>query len=256
MTSSSSPLIIRKKERSGKMDTKNTRRRTILYFSAIGLFTLISCILIFGMIDVSKSNVLLAIFWMFGFTVLTLNIGYVLVSAIAALLTKNKPPLKEKRLRLLPKTAVVYVVRNEHEALIRENMARSFADNRERNVDIWLLSNSDMDECVVAEKKVIAGLRKRFGSARVRYFKTRNNPLRRKHVCIRQWLDAYPEYRYFAVCDADSILPHGTLRRLVSKAEHPANKSIALFQSHISIVKRATYFSRFLSFGQDICQKI
>ncbi|MBL7071411.1 MAG: glycosyltransferase [Candidatus Omnitrophica bacterium] len=238
------------------MDTKNTRRHTIYYFSAIGLFTLVSCFLIFGMIDISESNVFLAIFWMFGFAVLTLNVGYVLVSAIAALLTKNMPSLKEKRLRHLPKTAVVYVVRNEHEVVIKENMAESFANNRERNVDIWLLSNSDIDECVVAEKRAIAGLQKRFGKRRVRYFQTRNNSLRRKHVCIHQWLGAYPEYRYFAVCDADSILPHGTLRRLVSKAEHPANKSIALFQSHISIIKRATYFSSFLSFGQDICQGI
>ncbi len=91
------------------MDRKSYRTSTICHFAALGLFTIVSCYLIFGMINVPQSNKALAVFWMIGFTVLTLNVGYMLVSTIAALVTRKKPFLREAELDTLPNTAIVYL---------------------------------------------------------------------------------------------------------------------------------------------------
>lgn len=238
------------------MDRKSYRTSTICHFAAIGLFTIVSCYLIFGMINVPQSNKALAIFWMIGFTVLTLNVGYMLVSTIAALITRKKPFLREAEPDTLPNTAIVYIARNENAEALKENLTSSFRNNFEENVDIWLLSNSDFSEYVKDEQKLSLELKKEFGGHRFNYFQTYDNPLRRKHVCISQWINANLRYKYFIVCDADTLLPFGSIRKLVCKAEHPENRKIALFQTHISIIKKATYFSQLLGLSQDICQKI
>ncbi len=40
-----------------------------------------------------------------------------------------------------------------------------------------------------------------------------------------------PEYVYLYVCDADGMIPKGTLLKLLRKAEHPDNRDIAIFQA-------------------------
>ncbi|HWP48403.1 MAG TPA: glycosyltransferase family 2 protein [Candidatus Limnocylindrales bacterium] len=207
------------------------------------------------MINFSSSNLFLAVFWMSGFVILTFNVGYMFISSLVSFLLKEDR-LKEKDLWILPPTAIVYVVRNEEEEVLLNSMYGSFRDNFREQVDLWLLSNSDLEEYIDGEKRVISTLRKYFGENRVRYFQTRKNPLRRKHICIQEWLAAYPEYKYFLVCDADSRLSSDSLLRLVQKAEHPENRDVVVFQSQINIQGATTYFAKFLGYGQDICQRI
>jgi len=225
------------------------------FFASLAALTFLSSFFICGMIDFSESNFFLACFWLLGFAVLTFNVSYMIVCSSIALLSKPDL-LPETEVLKMPKTAVIYVVRNEAEEVILKNLQASFQNNFLENADLWLLSNSDDENYIAMEKSVIARLQSIFGSGRACYFQTYENVLRRKHVCIQQWLKAFPEYEYFMICDADSVLPKDTLMKLFRKAEHPANRGIALFQSKINIGDRLTYFTRLMGHGQDICQRI
>lgn len=232
-----------------------TNLKSLLFMMSILLFTFLSSFWIYGTIDFSASNIFLSIFWMSGFVILTFNIGYMLISSIVAIFMKEER-FKEKDLLTIPNTAIFYVVRNEHEDVLFSNMYRSFQDNFIGNIDLWLLSNSDSEESVSGEKRVICRLRKYFGEDRVGYFQTKENPLRRKHICIQEWLKEHPEYKYFLVCDADSKLPVGTALKFIRKAEHPDNQDVVVFQSQINVQSKPTYFVKFLGSGQNICQRI
>lgn len=207
------------------------------------------------MIDFSRSNIFIAIFWMSGFVLLTFNIGYMLICSMIAIFSKADI-LNEQHLSDLPQTAIIYVVRNEDKSVLIQNMKASFQNNYKEHIDLWLLSNSDCEESIVNENKVIDHLRSMFGTERVGYFQTRKNVLRRKHVCVHEWLNEQRQYKYFVVCDADSILSEGSVERLIAKAEHPENTDIAVFQSQINVIGQKTYFSNLLGHGQDFCQRI
>ena len=56
--------------------------------------------------------------------------------------------------------------------------------------------------------------------------------------------------------DADSTIPHGTLTKLLAKAEHPENADIGIFQSAIYIVHDYSLFSRANAIGQYYAQKL
>jgi len=225
------------------------------FLISILLFTSLSSLWIYGTIDFPASNIFLSIFWMSGFVILTFNVGYMLVSAMVAFFMKEEP-LKEEHLRSIPNTAILYVVRNEDEEVLMSRMYHSFRDNFTDNLDLWLLSNSDSGEYLDREKRIISRLREYFGPERVGYFQTKRNPLRRKHICIQEWLRVHPTYKYFLVCDADSRLSAGSVLKLIRKAEHPDHRDIVIFQSQINIQGESTYFMKFLGSGQDICQRI
>lgn len=230
-------------------------KKPIYFLSAIFFFTFLSSYVVAGMINFHQSNPFLAAFWFGGFVLFTFNVGYMLVCSIVARFGKENL-LKEKKLTALPKTAITYVVRNEDYAVLLENLGVSFANNYDENIDLWLLSNSELEDVIEKEHQVVEKLCERFGAGRIGYFQTKNNPLRRKHVCIQEWLHANPQYSYLVVCDADSLLPSGSVAKLLSKAEHPDNICIVHFQSHINIIKGKTYFTNFLGHGQDFCQRI
>jgi membrane glycosyltransferase len=196
-----------------------------------------------------------AAFWMSGFVLLSLNVSYFVVTLVVWALT-NDTQLPEAALTTLPPTAIVYVVRNEPAKVVLGNLAYSLENNLVDHLDAWVLSNSDLDEYLAAEERVIETLRAQFGGRRVRYFRVSRNPLRRKHVCVHEWLVEHPEYQYVLICDADSQLPSGSVWRLVAKAEHPDNADVVLLQSQISVAEQPTPFVRILALTQDICQQL
>jgi len=231
------------------------KKKTIFFLSLILLFTFLSTYAVAGMVNLRHSNHFLTAFWLVGFVLFTFNVGYMLVCSLAALFCKETF-LKESNLAFFPKTAIIYVVRNENDSILLDNLTASFDNNPNENIDLWLLSNSDSEDFIAKERGLVEKLRGRFSPKKVGYFQTKNNPLRRKHVCIQEWLHAYPEYAYMVVCDADSILSQGSVEKLLSKAEHPENADIVHFQSQINTVNRNTYFASFLGHGQDFCQRI
>lgn len=178
-----------------------------------------------------------------------------LVCSLVSLLVKEHL-LEEKSFGTFPKTAIIYVVRNEDATVLFNNLKSTFENNYKENVDLWLLSNSDFQEVKKEENRVIGDLQRIFGKERLGYFSTLCNFLRRKHVCVHEWLHAHEEYKYMMVCDADSVIPSGALEKLVRKGEHPDNSGVVLFQSQINVANKTTYFSGFLGSGQDFCQRI
>lgn len=62
---------------------------------------------------------------------------------------------------------------------------------------------------------------------------------------LNNWLVRYGQhYPYLVVADADSILPDTFVEEMVSYAEHPANSSVAIFQSCIRAWNTANKFAR------------
>jgi membrane glycosyltransferase len=226
-----------------------------LFLASVAVLGAVGSAAISLSIDFPDSASLTTVFWMSGFVLLSLNVSYFVVTLVVWALTSDTQ-LPEAALITLPPTAIVYVVRNEPVKVVLGSLAYSLENNLVDHLDAWVLSNSDLDEYLAAEEGVIAKLRAQFGGRRVGYFRASHNPLRRKHVCVDEWLVEHPEYQYVLICDADSRLPSGSVWRLVAKAEHPDNADVVLLQSHISVAEQPTPFVRILALTQDICQQL
>jgi membrane glycosyltransferase len=229
--------------------------RSGLFVIAILALPVFGVYVLAGLLDFSGSLYLPTILWLAGFGCLTLNTAHMLVCSLVAL-WPTKPQISETDRSQVSRTDVLYVVRNESTDLLFTTMAASLAGIAGSNVRLWLLSNSDGVDFRSSERHLIKRLQQKFGAESVGSFATRKNPLRRKHVCIREWLDAHPESCLILICDADTVLPAGSVEKLIRKAEHPDNAGIAVFQSHIRVTDAETRFARMLSHGQEIAQRI
>ena len=139
---------------------------------------------------------------------LALNNSHMFVCSVVALWPR-KGHIRETQHSHGQRTDLLYVVRNENADLLFTTMSTSLAGNIGSNVRLWLLSNSDDLDFQSAEPRLIRRLQEKFGMERVSLFGTRENPLRRKHICIHEWLEAHPESCHILICDADTVLPGG-----------------------------------------------
>lgn len=211
--------------------------------------------LLLGAIDLGAASYGLALFWLAGFGLLALNNSHMFACSLVAL-WPGKEHIRETESSYGRRTDLLYVVRNENTDLLLTTMSASLLGAIRTNVRMWLLSNSDDPGVRSAERGLIDTLQNEFGTERVGLFETRKNPLWRKHVCVHEWLEGHPEACYMLICDADTVLPAGSVDKLVRKAEHPDNAGVALFQAHIRVASAETRFSRMLSFGQEIAQRL
>ena len=204
-----------------------------------------------GMIDFQSGGLLYALLWFLGFSFLTFNLVYMLIASLYRSFAQA-PPLKERELVKWPRTAVVYPVKNEKEGLY-ERLRYSLQSNS-RTVDFWLLSDSDTDH-LEDEAQLLSRLREEFGEKAIQY-RHREKPVEKKQGNIMEWLHSHPEYEYFFVCDADTLLPEGTLEKMLGKAEHPDNQGIAILQSQLQVVHAKTYFARFQATSARLAQNL
>jgi len=225
------------------------------FLAAILFLTVLAVYVLSGMIDFGASSYWAAVSWLAGFGILTLNNSHMVVCSVVAL-WPGKRNIPEVEYPSDQRTDVLYVVRNENTDLLFTRMSASLSGVRSSNTRLWLLSNSDDSSFQLAEQQLIRRLQCEFGTKRVSLFNTGKNPLRRKHVCIHEWLETQPETIYVVICDADSVLPPGSVEKLVCKADHPDNAEIVLFQSHLRISWSETRFARMLSFGQEVAQRL
>jgi membrane glycosyltransferase len=227
--------------------------RTATFLAAALILPIVGIYVLSGAIGASDGSYWLRIAWLAGFGLLALNNSHMLLCAVVALWPYRthlpEGDVSDDRVDLL------YVVRNEKAAILFAAMSTSLAGALGANAHLWLLSNSDK-RAQASEKRLIERLQERFGAERVSLFQARRNPLRRKHVCIHEWLEAHPDSCYVVICDADTVMPAGTVGKLLRKAEHPDNRDVALFQAHIRIAHDETRFARMLSFGQEIAQRL
>jgi len=77
-----------------------------------------------------------------------------------------------------------------------------------------------------------------------------------KHIGIYDFCNSRKGVKFIATCDADTFYPKGSIKKLLQKAFHPSNKNVSIFQSHLAAFPGKTFFSKFLSIGQNTTAQI
>ncbi|HOW87312.1 MAG TPA: glycosyltransferase [Candidatus Omnitrophota bacterium] len=230
---------------------KDPEKRTVLFLGTVVVLTLIAVWLVSSAIVMTEDTVLLSLAWIFGFGFLFFNVAYLfLTSAVHPFL--KTPILKEDYVKRFPKVALVYPIRNESYGM-SQRMNYSFSGNKFHNVDLWILSDS-AEEYAPYEANLVAKLES-LHPGRV-FYRRRPHPVERKQGNIAEFLHSHPEYDYLYICDADGMVPKGTLLKLLRKAEHPENQDIAIFQAFVRIAHATTWYSRFERIGTRFAQRL
>ena len=189
--------------------------------------------------------------WFIGFAVLTFNLIYMLAASLFYLFFKP-PVFKEISPADLPPTAVIYPVKNEGEGLY-ERMRFTLQNSLAAGIDFWLLSDS-AGVFLDYEAECVGRLKQEFAGAQI-FYCHRPDPIEKKQGNIMEWAHRHPGYKYFFVCDADTMIPRDSLLKMIRKAEHPENSDIAIFQSRLEIVHAKTYFAKFQATSAALAQK-
>ena len=190
----------------------------------------------------------------FTFTFLSVNVSILAAQAFFALFVKAPvfPRVDSPNALTLP-VALIYCVKNESFGM-KERIRFSFSGNLLSNLHLWILSDSD-EKHGLEEEKLIQEFRKEFGEEKV-FYRRRTPPYERKQGNLKDWLVRFgASYKYFIVCDADSLLPEGWAEEALSIAEHPDNSHIAVFQSAIYITHENSFYSRMQALGQFYAQR-
>ncbi len=231
-------------------DWLNSKTRTRLFLGAVTVMTVFVTWLVSSTIVRTSDTAVFSAAWVIGFGFLFFNVAYLFMLSLVQPFIR-KPVLKEAYVRQFPKTAIVYPVRNEEHGLY-ERIHYSFSGNKLPHTDLWILSDSSA-EFVPYEQDVMNKLDS-LHPGRV-FYRRREHPVERKQGNIAEFLHSHPEYRYIYICDADGMVPKGTLLKLIRKAEHPENKDIAIFQCSIRIAHATTWYSRFERIGTQFAQR-
>ena len=193
--------------------------------------------------------------WTLGFMILAFNISLVFTQTLFSLFVEDPvfPEVPSNELQGIP-TAILTCVKNEDEEVL-ERIRYTLKGNLGEDIHFWILSDSD-SAYVVKEEEWVKRLRSEFGEDRI-FYRARPIPFERKQGNLAEWHEKHSEeYDYLFVTDADSTIPHGTLTKLLAKAEHPENADIGIFQSAIYIVHDYSLFSRANAIGQYYAQKL
>ena len=190
----------------------------------------------------------------FTFSCLSFNVSILGAQAFFALFVKAPefPRLDPSQI-LSTAVALLYCVKNESFGM-RERIRYTFRGNLLSNFHLWILSDS-VEEHGPEEEKLTQELRKEFGEEKV-FYRRRTPPYERKQGNLKDWLIRFgAPYKYFIVCDADSLLPEGWAEEALSIAEHLDNRHIAVFQSAIYITHESSLYSRMQALGQFYAQR-
>lgn len=223
------------------------------YLGLILVLTFGMSFIMTGMLVFDGETFLYTGFWLLCFAFLTFNLNYMLAASLYHRWLPL-PVLAERPLENFPLTAVIYPVKNESYGLY-ERIRYSLSSTQELPFDLWLLSDSNDETAAGYEQEVLSKLRKEFGAEKIRY-RRRLHPFEKKQGNVMSWAHAHPEYAYFFVCDADTMIPPKTLEKLLRKAEHPQNADIAIFQSLLEIVHAKTYFAKFQAISTRLAQRL
>ncbi len=229
--------------------------RPAVYIGWMIALTAASVYLCAGLLVFEPGNAWMPALWLAGFAFLLFNVAYCLVCAVYAIFLRPQI-LPEIAYPPATRVAILYPVLNERVGLY-ERMAYSLSVNDGEGVDVWVLSDSPADPQQLAyESDTVQKLRDRFGETRIHYWR-RKHPVERKQGNIKGWLDNHgKDYPFFIVCDADTMLGPGVLRKLLAKALHPAHRDIAIFQARLHVAHDRTYFARFEASSLPIVHRL
>ncbi|MDA9101392.1 glycosyltransferase, partial [Omnitrophica bacterium] len=224
--------------------------RTRIFLSSILLITLAAVCLVSSTLIVTAESFWISMAWIAGFGFLFLNVAFLFVMSVIRLFLKF-PVLQEVYVKQFPKIALAYPIRNETHGLF-ERIHYSISGNKLPRTDLWILSDSS-EEFEARERDLVAKLEQHHDGHV--FYRRRELPVERKQGNMAQFVHAHPEYTYVYVCDADGMVPPGTLLKLLRKAEHPRNRDIAIFQASIRIAHAATWYARFEKIGTQFAQR-
>lgn len=231
-------------------DWLNPEKRTSIFLGTVLTLTLLVTSLVGSTLVITAETKILSFAWLAGFTFLFFNVAYLFLLSVSEPFIRM-PVLKEAYVKQFPRIAMVYPVRNEQHGM-SERIHYSFSGNKLPNTDLWILSDSSED-FVPYEKNLVKKLEE-LHPGRV-FYRRRKHPVERKQGNIAEFLHAHPEYAFLYICDADGMVPKGTLLKLVRKAEHPENSDIAILQCLVRIAHASTWYSRFERIGAHFAQR-
>ncbi len=224
--------------------------RTALFLGAVALLTFLAVRLVSSAIVWTEESRWFGILWIAGFGFLFFNVAFLFALSVLRPFLKDTA-LKGSYVKEYPKTAIVYPIRNESHGLF-ERIEYSFSGNMLSNTDLWILSDSSA-EFERFEREIVQRLQTSHPD-RV-FYRRREAPVERKQGNIAEFLGSHPEYVYLYICDADGMIPKGTLLKLLRKAEHPGNRDIAIFQAFIRIAHANSWYARFEKIGTNFAQR-
>jgi len=152
-------------------------------------------------------------------------------------------------------TAIVFPIYNENIVRVYEGLRATYESLEKtgqlEHFDFFILSDStDPDKWVEEERCWHELIRDLDALGRI-YYRRRTDNEGRKSGNVRDFLNAWGRrYRYFLVCDADSIMRGETLVDLVKLMElHPA---VGLIQTVPALVNAETLFGRMQQFSNRL----
>src|ERR1700690_3336424 len=149
-------------------------------------------------------------------------------------------------------TAVVFPIYNEDIVRVYEGLRATYESLQKtgqlERFDFFILSDSAAPDKQVEEERRWCDLIRELDALGRIYYRRRLNQEGRKSGNVRDFLNAWGRrYRYFMVCDADSVMRGNTLVDLVKLMEmHP---TVGLIQTVPALVNAVSLFGRIQQFA-------
>ncbi|HUA69406.1 MAG TPA: glucans biosynthesis glucosyltransferase MdoH [Candidatus Saccharimonadales bacterium] len=149
-------------------------------------------------------------------------------------------------------TAIVFPIHNENITRVYEGLRATYESLKStgqlEHFDFFILSDStDLDKWVEEERRWYELIRELDALGRV-YYRRRLDNEGRKSGNVRDFLNTWGRrYRYFLVCDADSVMRGETLVDLVKLME--AHPTVGLIQTVPALVNAESLFGRIQQFS-------
>jgi membrane glycosyltransferase len=152
-------------------------------------------------------------------------------------------------------TALVFPIYNENVTRVYEGLRATYESIKKtgqlERFDLFILSDStDLDKWVEEERRWFDLIRELDALGKI-YYRRRLDNEGRKSGNVRDFLNAWGgRYRYFMVCDADSVMRGETLVDLVKLMEtHP---TVGLIQTVPALVNAESLFGRIQQFSNRL----
>jgi len=152
-------------------------------------------------------------------------------------------------------TAIVFPIYNENIIHVYEGLRATYESLEKtgqlEHFDFFILSDSTDPDKWVEEERRWYDLIRELGALGKIYYRRRLNNEARKSGNVRDFLNAWGRrYRYFIVCDADSVMRGETLMNLVKLMEvHP---TVGLIQTVPALANAESLFGRIQQFANRL----
>ena len=236
------------------------RARRVLFALLVGLTAVLGIGLMAGTLRVGGIGGWdLLILVCFALTLPWTTVGF-WNAVIGLTLMRRRPWVTTSRLsgdpaQIRGRTVVLSCIRNEDTATVARNLDLMIAGILEsgqgRHFEVWILSDSDWEDCVVAEESLAQELANRWAGQMAVHYRRRPNNLGYKAGNIRDFL-AGPgaAFDYALVLDADSVMAPQAILGLVRAME--STPRLGILQTLVVGLPSLSAFARPFQFGMRL----